>query len=141
MNQKLITLSFAGWILFLSILFLLGSLDQDGSEGNPSRLSERVLSQYQETLTTESQMESRMESQMESPIQAQWQSVRRGWNQFSRFIDSMRDVMHQPAPVSQRAISFEKDVSREDTRNVRQKITMLSAQWEALGTSIPAMED
>jgi hypothetical protein len=145
MNLKLVTLFFAGWILFLTVLFLLGilagRLDKEQAEKNPHHLSERALSQYQETPHVESRMGSPMESRMESQIQTQWQSVSRRWSQFSKLIGSMRGMMHQPISISQREMSFEKEISQEDTQSLKQKITVLPAQWEALGTSIPAMEE
>ncbi|WPP49980.1 hypothetical protein [Catalinimonas niigatensis] len=143
MNWKVIISFFAIWILFLSVLLFVGKSEQEMMEERYQDLLESQLAQRPEVQAIESSEKAGLPVGLPSglEIQTQLQMIRKMLTQLSTFNGRMHNIMRNPAPIYPEEIALEKLKYQEDIQDLRQKVSLLLGQSEALGTSIPAMED
>lgn len=139
MNLKVITPFFAIWILFLTTLLFMGKSEQEMMEDRYQRLLVSEFAQYSKVQAIESSVEIGLPARLE--IQPQLLRIKEMLVQLSRLNGRVHNIMRNPAPIYPKEIALEKERDKEDIQDLKQKITLLLGQSEALGTSVPAMED
>lgn len=143
MNLKVITLFFAIWILFLTVLFFMGKSEQETMEERYQSLLESQPPQQPEAQAKERSEKAGLQVGLPSrlEIQTQLEMIRKMLTQLSTLNGKMHDIMRNPAPIYPEEIALQKERYHRDIQDLRQKISLLLGQSEALGTSVPAREE